>query len=240
MKSLEPQRGASISEQRLKLSDIVPIAGLLIGRFHRLENELQTALEIWDPSHLNEDQKYKVIVKKRKGAHAKQKVDSLFYSNLEAADHDLMQIFDTFEEGEPSSRPQLSASTGSRDLIGHVAEKDMIQGLRKSSATISGKVTREDDVIPSLREKSLSEKTPVSPREWVSQDESPALGTEARFMAARPQGTARDEGEPAISAARAGPGLRVARNTVSHLPERRHSRSRSAGSHSALMDLIGE
>mmetsp|Transcript_5837 Transcript_5837/g.8171 ORF Transcript_5837/g.8171 Transcript_5837/m.8171 type:complete len:688 (-) Transcript_5837:33-2096(-) len=43
MKQLEDQT------EKIEKKDIVPITGLIVGRFHRFENELQTVLEVWEP-----------------------------------------------------------------------------------------------------------------------------------------------------------------------------------------------
>jgi hypothetical protein len=37
-----------INEDKKEMSQIVPITGLIVGRFHRLENELQTVIDLWD------------------------------------------------------------------------------------------------------------------------------------------------------------------------------------------------
>lgn len=48
MKELEAQLDEGTQE---KVLDIVPVSGLVIGNFVRLENELKTVLELWDPSY---------------------------------------------------------------------------------------------------------------------------------------------------------------------------------------------
>lgn len=38
----------STSQMKQEMSHIVPITGLIVGRFHRLHNELQSVMELWD------------------------------------------------------------------------------------------------------------------------------------------------------------------------------------------------
>eukprot|EP00013_Stygamoeba_regulata_P017176 CAMPEP_0177680306 /NCGR_PEP_ID=MMETSP0447-20121125/30101_1 /TAXON_ID=0 /ORGANISM="Stygamoeba regulata, Strain BSH-02190019" /LENGTH=977 /DNA_ID=CAMNT_0019189625 /DNA_START=336 /DNA_END=3269 /DNA_ORIENTATION=- len=45
MKSLEEMDATK--NQQLKMSKVVPVTGLIFGRFHRLENEMSTVLEMW-------------------------------------------------------------------------------------------------------------------------------------------------------------------------------------------------
>ena len=46
---LEKMKNLESSKRRTRTLDVVPITGLVIGLFVRLENECKTVLELWRP-----------------------------------------------------------------------------------------------------------------------------------------------------------------------------------------------
>jgi len=54
------------SSEKTSEKDVVPITGLIVGRIARMENELQTVLEVWGQANL-EDKQTQFIVKTKSG-----------------------------------------------------------------------------------------------------------------------------------------------------------------------------